>query len=372
MTIERWVCKKCKETWIYPIEKCIFCRGPITQEFGKKMKVVGITKVFIPSPMHPIIPYNILVLEDEHGSRMPRKTMKDFKIGDYFEEKASGEEHAVSLVRVKYDVNEAVKGALGLIEFKIDKKAKIMLKPNIMVASYPYLGMTTHPKVVEGVIKFLLDSGFKKENIIVAEQCQYGDMEDALQKSGIGEVLEQYSIKFVDLGKSRYVSKVVAQFNFEIAEEVFKQDLIINIPVMKTHLMLGISGALENATRLISAKNYKELQTKPEVLEAVAALHQVLPKYVTVGDAIIGMQGNGPLQHGEPLFLNMVFASRDAVAHDKVFQELGLLRKAEHVETAGRMGVGKNKIEEIEIVGYELEAAKREIMPAIGSKLIKM
>ena len=117
-------------------------------------------------------------------------------------------------------------------------------------------------------------------------------------------------------------------------------------------------------------KTFDEL-SKGNINEAIANLHKILPKYLTLGDGTIGMQGNGPLQYGEPAFINMIFASKDPVAHDKVFQEMFLLRKADHVETAASLGIGSSDLREIVIVGEELDACKRELKPAIGSKLIK-
>src|SRR3989338_8630116 len=55
--IIRWICEKCSKKWIYPIEKCVYCKGPVIKQKGAKIRVAGITKVAIPSPMHPIILY---------------------------------------------------------------------------------------------------------------------------------------------------------------------------------------------------------------------------------------------------------------------------------------------------------------------------
>src|SRR3989344_5408751 len=102
--ILRWICKKCDRKWIYPIEKCVYCKNPVEKQKGTKLKVAGITKVNVPSVSHPIVPYNVLLLEDEFGNKMPKKTMKEFRIGDnYFEENAKTSD-AVAIVKSKYDI----------------------------------------------------------------------------------------------------------------------------------------------------------------------------------------------------------------------------------------------------------------------------
>lgn len=372
--IIRWICKRCSKKWIYPVERCIYCKGNTEKEIGKNAKVVGSTKIFIQSPEHPIIPYYVLMLEDEHGNKMPKKTMKEYKIGDEYKWQKSDDESAVSIIKIKYDFYEAIKHALTLIDdIKVNKSSKVLIKPNIMTEAYPYLAMTTNPKVVEALIAYLIGKGVKKENITIAEQTQFSQFEKAADKSGFGSLSKDMGVKLVDLAKTEFVEKTSGGFKFKISKEIFDNDVMINVPVMKTHLLLGISGALENMIRVVSAENYKELEKDPiKALEAIAHLHKVLPKYITIGDASIGMQGNGPLVYGEPAFLNMILASRDPVALDTVFKEIGLLGKVPLIDAAERAGIGTADLREITNVGDELDACRRELKPAIGSRLIKL
>ncbi|MDP6547629.1 MAG: DUF362 domain-containing protein [Candidatus Woesearchaeota archaeon] len=376
--IIRWVCKKCSKEWIYPVERCIYCKDNIEKKISRKLKVVGFTKVNIPSVMHPIIPYNILILEDENGNRIPKKTIKDYEIGDFYEEESSKKENAVSIVKIKYDVDIAVEEALHLInDLDVNESSKILIKPNMMAASYPYLAITTNPKTVSAVIKYLIKKGAKKENISIAEQCIYAPFEAALKKTGFEQLCKSHGIKFIDLSKSKFVEKDIGGMNIKITKEVFDKDLIINIPVLKTHLLFGISGAFENIARAVSKENLLQIENlakerKIDPDDVIAKLHKLLPKYITIGDGTIGMEGNGPL-NGNPAFLNYILASKDPVAHDAVFNELGLfMRKSRYLEIANKLGLGDNNIEKIDIAGNELMATARELSPAIGSKLMKI
>lgn len=375
--IVRWVCKKCKRKWIYPIKKCIYCRVDVEEVVSKKLKVVGNTKVNIPSVMHPVTPYNILILEDEHGDKIPKKTIKDYKIGDIYEEKPAIKEPAVSIVKIKYDLDKSMEEALYLInDLEVDASSKIMIKPNMTTAAYPYLAITTNPKTVSTLIKYLIKKGAKKENIVIAGQSVYAPIEDTLKKTGFGVLCKSYGIHFVDIAKSEFVEKEFEGLKVKVTKQIFDNDVIINIPVLKTHLLFGISAALENMSRLIAPDDLMKMEQlakerKIDLNEMIAKLHKILPKYITIGDGTIGMEGNGPL-NGTPAFLNYLLASKDPVAHDTVFQELGLfVRKAKYLEIANKLGVGENSIEKIEVVGNELMATAREIKPAIGSRLMK-
>ena len=151
--IIRWVCEKDNKKWLYPIEKCVYCKQPVKKLVSIKAKIAGITKVNIPSPMHPIIPYNILLLEDEHGNRIPKKTMKKYKIGDLYEVYQAGTEGAVIVIKVKYDIKEYLNESLRLLNnYDLNEKDKVLIKSSIIEPAYNYQAVNTNPKVVGALI----------------------------------------------------------------------------------------------------------------------------------------------------------------------------------------------------------------------------
>lgn len=53
-----------------------------------KYKIIGITKINIPSINHKEVPYYILLLEDENYKFHIKKSFKEYSIGeDYYEQK---------------------------------------------------------------------------------------------------------------------------------------------------------------------------------------------------------------------------------------------------------------------------------------------
>ena len=115
--IIRWVSEDGKRKWIYPVKNDIYTKGKIIKQISTKAEVIGITKVNIPSPMHPITPYNILLLEDEYENRMPKKTMKEYKIGDIYEIKPAETDSAVIITKIKYDNYEYLKHSLKYCKY---------------------------------------------------------------------------------------------------------------------------------------------------------------------------------------------------------------------------------------------------------------
>ena len=361
--IVRWICEKDNKKWIYPVEKCAYCKGPIKKQIGSKIKVVGITKVMIPSPMHPIIPYNIILLQDEFGNRLPKKTMKDFKIGDaYIEEKAKTG-NAVSTIKIKYDAYEAIKHSLDLINFKVNKEDKILIKPSAVTAAYSYQAVNTNPEIVAAVIKHLLELGVPNANILVAEQALIGsDSMDAAAKSGILEICKKNDITFADISKGPFSDVEQDGFKFKVFSEALSRH-VINVPVMKTNFQLIISGALENLTRFLSPESQRELYQK-DFDKGVSALSKVVKKITNIGDCSNGMQAQGPLSAGEPAFMNLILASSNAVVIDKAFCDIFMLDTPTYV-FASTDGLDLSKTE---YLGSELDALRYPILHAVPNE----
>ena len=360
--IIRWVSEDGKRKWMYPINEDIYTKGRIIKQISKKAKVIGVTKVSIQSPLHPIIPYYVILLEDEYGNRMPKKTMSEYNIGDTYELKPAKTEGAVIITKIKYDIGEYLKESLNLLRnYEINHEDKILIKPSIIEPAYAYQAVNTNPKIIEALINILKEKG--ASDIIVAEQSMIGnDTAESANKSGILEVCKKHSIDFIDLRKSEYVEKEVDGFGFKIAKEIFERK-VINIPVMKTNSQIGISGAVENMIRAVDEDTQKKMFAE-NIEVTLPKLLKALPAFLSIGDATIGLHGQGPTTLGEPAFLNMVFVSKDTVALDAVFAEMGLLGIPSYIKEASSLGIGNANTKNLEIVGDELEAIKLQLKPA--------
>ena len=355
--IIRWLCEKCNKKWIYPIERCVYCKGNITKQKGTKLKVIGITKVNIPSSMHPIVPYNILLLEDEFDNKLPKKTMKDYSIGDSYVEGKAKREDAVSIVKIKYDIYEAIKESIELLNgVSLSSGDKVLVKPSIIAPAYPYQAVNTNPDFLDALLILLLERGIKKENIIVAEQSLIGfDVTDAASKSGTLEICKKHAISFVDISKGPFEGVSSDGYTFNIFKEALNRK-VINAPVMKTNFQLGISGALENLSRFVDEKTQRGMYFD-DIENTLSKLAKSIPNVLTIADATNGLQGQGPLALGEPAFLNLVLTSKNAYALDSVFCEISMLQVPHYV-------ANKADIRSIEVVGNQLEALKYPLKPS--------
>jgi uncharacterized protein (DUF362 family) len=354
--IIRWICEKDNKKWLYPINKCLYCKGPITKQKSSKAKIIGVTKVNIPSPMHPVIPYHIMLLEDEFGNRMPKKTMKERKIGETYEAIPAKTDNAVVIEKVKYDLGEALSEGVSLLNsFPFAAGDKVLLKVSCIEPAYSYQAVTTNPKLIELMAEILRQKGVT--DIAVGEQASLGnDTMDCAAKSGVLDACKKANVPFIDLGKGEFVEKKGEGISFSIAKEAIERK-IIDIPVMKTHAQIGVAGAIENLLRCCAPSTQKEMHAQ-DIEKTLPKLFAVLKPTLVVGDATSGLQGNGPTALGEPAFLHTLLIGKDALTIDRAFSEIGMFQLPLYLKEAGRLGIGEIDLRKIEAVNYEIEAVK--------------
>lgn len=95
-----WECEICAKQWRHAVDKCLFCGGDVYTIRSKKFTVIGATEVFVPSVEHEAVPYYSLLLEDEQGHKLIKKTFDEYAIGD-------------TLVLGSSDTPDAIIGVIG-------------------------------------------------------------------------------------------------------------------------------------------------------------------------------------------------------------------------------------------------------------------
>jgi hypothetical protein len=251
-------CQKCKKTWQYPVRKCPHCFLDLEKIKNGKIKVIGISKISIPTLLHPKVPYFVLVLEDEKGNKWVQKSSKEYKIGQEFKINSNQDKNAVSVWRIKYDTSEAIEKTIDLIGgIKVNNNSKILILPTLISPKHPYFAENTSPQFLKGAIQYLLQRGVRTENIrVVAQSFTDTPIGAAAQKSQLFSVCQNLKISPLDLSEGEFIKKDEKDFNFEITKEVFNVDLVINLPILK----MGKISATENILKFLKKENYLQLK----------------------------------------------------------------------------------------------------------------
>jgi len=336
-------CPKCKNSWQYPVEKCLNCFQKPKQIESKTFKIAGISKVIIPSSLHPKTPYYVLLLENESGQKLIQKSMREYKIGDKYELKFSNDKKAVSIWRVKYDIPEAIEKAVSLIGgSKVNESSKILILPTLISVSHPYFRENTHPEVLKEVIKFLIKRGAKPENIKVAGQSfTETPIEAMAKKSQLLSVCLENKINCLDLGKGNFKRIEKEGLIFEISEEVFKNDLLINLPILKLDSKIGLKGALENLIRLWKKESFLGQKYLYDEEDLILKLKTIMPEILTIADGTIIQKSNK-----QSVILDLILASFNPSNLDRVFAEVAMVPLPKYLKSV--------KIEEIPVSGREI------------------
>jgi uncharacterized protein (DUF362 family) len=226
------------------------------------------------------------------------------------------------LVRKVTDLSAAVTEALDFLDCDFTGK-RVWVKPNLLSPHPPEHSVTTDPEVIRHVVRGLRARGAK--DIWVADNPGgglQGNVSSYIAPTGVVEASEGCfrSISETPVTiptKSRFVSE------FRISRIVTEADVILNLPVFKTHALTLLTGAIKNLFGIIpgAQKSYLHTVVKSadEFAELLVDIYQAVPVPVlTVMDALRGMDGqNGP-SGGRVLKLGTILSARNPVALDSV------------------------------------------------------
>jgi uncharacterized protein (DUF362 family)/NAD-dependent dihydropyrimidine dehydrogenase PreA subunit len=205
---------------------------------------------------------------------------------------------------------------------------KVLIKPNLLAGKAPDKAVTTHPEIVRAVIKLAQKAGGE---VVLGDSPGIGSPENVARKSGIMAVVEETGSRFVPFETSVSIRSTSGTFQqFEVAQEILAADVIINLPKLKTHQMMGLTCGVKNMFGAVVGLRKPRLHLQAGTDKAFFALMllelcEILAPALTIVDAVIGMEGEGP-GSGDPVQIGALLAGSHPQAVDTVATELvGLL-----------------------------------------------
>jgi uncharacterized protein (DUF362 family)/Pyruvate/2-oxoacid:ferredoxin oxidoreductase delta subunit len=213
---------------------------------------------------------------------------------------------------------------LGSLEQTIRPGDTVLLKPNLLTAKEPERAITTHPEIISAVGEMVLDCRGK---IILGDSPggQARDLPKYWDKTGMTGAAARLGIKPVSFEDAGIVSFPMPEGFVGISRIALEADVIINLPKLKTHQLTRLTGAVKNMFGTVPGFRKGEIHARaPQPLHfaqfLIAIYQQVIPA-LTIMDAIIAMEGNGP-SSGHPRPLGALLFSQDALALDSLAAKL--------------------------------------------------
>ncbi len=228
----------------------------------------------------------------------------------------------VAIVRCKSyeqsEIDRAIKKLLELLDFPSEKfkHKKVLIKPNVVGYYKENLNaIITNPSIVKSLLK-----QFKKA---VIGESSFTDTENNLRKTGYWKlkpiVLEEKRLIKIKDNKAKILK------HFYIPKIIRGTDLIINVPKLKTHTLVKMTGAIKNLYGCIPGGvkqlYHRKARGEEKFSNLLVDIYQNIKPELNIMDAIIAMEGEGP-SSGKPKKVGLLLASKNAVSLDIVAAKL--------------------------------------------------
>ena len=214
-------------------------------------------------------------------------------------------------------------------EFSPPSDSKIFVKPNLVYwnthTDFPKYGVLTTSTVVFCVIKFLFEKGYK--NVTIGEGMATTmpndpfPMQDAFQKLGYKKLEKDYGVKLIDIFQDESISvQLTPKLHIKMNKTAIRSDVIINLPVLKTHSQTRVSLGIKNLKGLLnvpSRKLFHDIKDGMDLQYKVAQLANPFPSCLTIIDGIYSID-RGPIIDGKAHRTNALVGSWDIFSADVV------------------------------------------------------
>jgi len=239
-------------------------------------------------------------------------------------------------------------------------KYRIFIKPNL---SHPeYLpGVVTSPLLMRQLVGLLRDGN---SEVIVGESNGFNyPCWTAFDKTGCEAAVKSAGGTLINLSEDKLVEvKFGANTPLKrlfLPKTILEADAVVDLPLMKTHEFMAYSGAIKNLFGCVPSN--KRIYLHPYLPEVMYRLYSLFKPQLTIMDARIGIEGNGPTK-GKPVKMDLMLTGGDALAVDIVAAKVMMLDWKETYlgYIASKTGILE---EDIGIDGLQVQEVSRRFEP---------
>ena len=270
-------------------------------------------------------------------------------------------DNTVAVVKaINYDfatVEKAINDSIDLIGGwgnYIQKGDKVLIKPNMLTAVLPQKAVTTHPEVVRAVIRAVKKLGAYPS---VGDSPGIDNIKTTAQKTGILKVCEEENVEFIFFKDSAKYSCPNGRFvkHFDLVDKLAQFDKIISVAKMKTHVFMGVTGAVKNLFGCIVGTNkarfHLRMQKHSDFAHVMVDLYYTIKPTLNIIDGISAMEGQGPMS-GDIVNPKIIIAGKNGFAVDLVMADkMGFKAENMPIASAGIEDGRAIRLNQIEVVG---------------------
>lgn len=246
------------------------------------------------------------------------------------------------------NIQDVVSRSFDLLCYNYPKKVDtVVIKPNLCYYWDYSTGETTDPRVVSAIIDYLRAKFGEDVSIFVAEaDATAMKTRHSFKILGYEKLSQAKNVKLINLSEGEIVEKQTKIKNNPITLPVNKilldSDLLINVPKLRTHSLVGMTCTLKNMFGAISKP--RKFSYHKNLDATIVAINKLVKSDICIVDGLI-TRGKYPKKMG------LVLAGDDALATDFVVAKiLGIAPKSiGHLKLAAKENVGDiNNIKVVE------------------------
>ena len=247
--------------------------------------------------------------------------------------------------------------AMGGISRFVKKGQHVVLKPNMSFSRTPDFSATTHPLVVATVAQACIEAG--AQQVLILDHTLQRP-EPCLERTGIRDACkdipgvhvfalqERKFFREIKIPQGKVLERV------EVMKEILDSQVLISIPVAKSHSATGVSLGMKGLMGMIWDR--ESFHSQYNINQAIADLGTVIKPQLTLLDATRALASGGPGGPGEVKKPNLIIAGIDPVAVDSYGVSVAPWygqnfkgRQVEHLLAAHQRGLGKIDLDQLKI-----------------------
>lgn len=200
---------------------------------------------------------------------------------------------------------------------------RVLLKPNLLTGSRPTKECVTRPELVAAVAKLVIEAGGKP---FLGDSPAFGSVLGVALKNGYLPLIESLNLPIVEFQGKRYQTVSEGFDHLRLSKEAMEADVVINLPKLKSHVQLTLTMGVKNLFGCVPGKMkaWWHLEAGKDVNrfgEMLVETARAINPNLTILDAIIGHEGNGP-SGGEPRELGILAASDHVFSLDRTIVDM--------------------------------------------------
>ena len=261
-------------------------------------------------------------------------------------------------------LRQAVASMGGMGQF-VRPGERILLKVNLLRPNPPESAVCTHPAVVTAIARMVAEAG---ATAVIADSPggalqREGALRSVYEKTGMAAAAAASgaqlgldpSARLVDLPQGRVLRQA------EIISPALDCDGIFDLCKMKTHVFMGMTGAVKNSFGLIPGLTkvgfHGSHPDKEQFAQVLLDLIGFMSPRLTVMDAVLAMEGEGPGASGTPRQVGLLLLADNPLALDVIAGEIMGLPRARNalLLAAEARGLSPTRWEDVQLVGARLE-----------------